>query len=98
MKAGTSPVYRAALQDSQFAETDITRAFTGRYARGLRNRFIDQHEAQAPFGFPEVGQITGPLCAASVNAGDPHGMTLWAGTGFQRAKAAPVAQLMQPFA
>src|SRR6478735_10278012 len=39
-KAGTHPAYRRALQDHAFSETVVTRSFTGRYARGLRNRFI----------------------------------------------------------
>jgi NAD(P)-dependent dehydrogenase (short-subunit alcohol dehydrogenase family) len=53
-------VYRAALRDPQFDQTVLTRVFTGRYARALRNRFIDEHEQDAMFGFPEVAIITGP--------------------------------------
>ena len=94
-EAGSSPVHRAALQDPQFTETVVTKSFSGRYARGLRNRFIDDHEAQAPFGYPEVHYMTGPLRAASVRAGDPHGTNVWAGTGFTSIKSAPVADIMK---
>jgi nitronate monooxygenase len=94
-EAGSSPVHRAALRDPQFTETVVTRAFSGRYARGLRNRFIDEHEAEAPFGYPEVHYLTSPLRAASVRAGDPHAVNVWAGTGFREAKAAPVAEIMR---
>jgi nitronate monooxygenase len=93
-EAGSSPVHRAALQDPAFTETAVTRAFSGRYARGLRNRFIDEHEAQAPFGYPEVHYLTSPLRAASVRAGDPHATNVWAGTGFRNARTGPVADLM----
>jgi len=93
-EAGSSPVHRAALQDPQFTETVVTRAFSGRYARGLRNRFIDEHEAEAPFGYPEIHYLTSPLRAASVRAGDPHAVNVWAGTGFQQAKSAPVAAII----
>lgn len=55
-EAGTNSVHRAALKDPNFTETVVTRAFTGRYARGLRNRFIDEHEAEASFGFPRDRQ------------------------------------------
>ena len=82
-EAGSSPVHRAALQDPQFAETVVTRCFSGRYARGLRNRFIDDHDGAAPFGYPEIHYLTSPLRAAAVRAGDPHGTNVWAGTGFQ---------------
>ncbi|UNB54474.1 nitronate monooxygenase [Mycolicibacterium sp. YH-1] len=93
-EAGSSPVHRAALQDPQFSETAVTRCFSGRYARGLRNRFIDEHDAAAPFGYPEIHYLTSPLRAAAVRAGDPHGVNVWAGTGFRKAKAAPVADII----
>jgi nitronate monooxygenase len=93
-EAGSSPVHRAALQDPRFTETVVTRAFSGRYARGLRNRFIDEHEAEAPFGYPEIHWLTSPLRAASVRAGDPHAVNVWAGTGFRNAKAATVADII----
>ena len=94
-EAGSSPVHRAALQDPQFTETVVTKSFSGRYARGLHNRFIDEHEAQAPFGYPEIHYLTGPLRAAAVRARDPHGTNVWAGTGFKSIKAAPVAEIMK---
>ncbi|HZN80919.1 MAG TPA: nitronate monooxygenase [Mycobacterium sp.] len=93
-ESGSSPVHRAALQDPRFTETVVTRAFSGRYARGLRNRFIDEHEAEAPFGYPEIHWLTSPLRAASVRAGDPQAVNVWAGTGFRNAKAATVADIM----
>ncbi|MCG5430718.1 nitronate monooxygenase [Mycobacterium sp. MYCO198283] len=94
-EAGTNPVHRAALRDPQFTETAVTKAFSGRYARGLRNRFIDEHEPQAPFGYPELHYLTGPLRAAAVKAGDPHAVSLWAGTGFRRARGAPAAEIVR---
>jgi nitronate monooxygenase len=93
-EAGSSPVHRAALQDRQFTETAVTRAFSGRYARGLRNRFIDEHEAQAPFGYPEIHWLTSPLRQASVRAGDPEAVNIWAGTGFRQARTGSVADVM----
>jgi nitronate monooxygenase len=72
----------------------VTRAFSGRFARGLRNRFIDEHEAQAPFGYPQIHYLTSPVRAASVRAGDPHATNVWAGTGFKKARAASVATIM----
>jgi nitronate monooxygenase len=93
-EAGSSPVHRAALRDPQFTETVVTRAFSGRYARGLRNRFIDEHEAEAPFGYPEIHWLTSPLRAASVQAGDPHAVNVWAGTGFRNARTGSVAEII----
>lgn len=94
-ESGSSPVHRAALQDPQFTETVVTKSFSGRYARGLRNRFVDDHEAQAPFGYPEIHYLTGPLRAGSVRAGDPHGTNIWAGTGFPSIRTGSVADIMK---
>ena len=97
-EAGSSPVHRGALQDSQSAETAVTRCFSGRYARGLRNRFIEDHDGAAPFGYPEIHHMTSPLRAAAVRAGDPHGTNVWAGTGFKKARAASVADIISDLA
>ena len=56
---------------------------------------LAEHEAEAPFGYPEVHYLTSPLRAASVRAGDPHAVNVWAGTGFRHAKAAPVAEIVK---
>ena len=93
-EAGSSAVHRAALTDGAFTETAVTKAFSGRYARGLRNRFIDEHDAQAPFGYPEVHYLTSPLRKASVAAGDPHATNVWAGTGFRHITSGPAADIV----
>lgn len=97
-EAGTNPVHRAALRNPHFTETVMTRAFTGRYARALRNRFFDDHEPDAIFGFPQVAMMIAPIHAAAVRLGDPHGMALWAGAGFRHAKAAPAADIVRELA
>ncbi|GAB3241722.1 nitronate monooxygenase [Mycolicibacterium hippocampi] len=97
-EAGSSAVHRAALRDPQFTETVVTRAFSGRYARGLRNRFVDEHEALAPFGYPEVHYLTSPVRAAAVRAGDPQAVNVWAGTGYRQAEPAPAASIVEKLA
>ncbi len=93
-ESGSSPVHRRALQSSHFDDTVVTRAFSGRYARGLRNRFVNTHDGQAPLGYPEIHWLTSPLRAASVRAGDPNDTNVWAGTGFRQAATGSVATLM----
>jgi nitronate monooxygenase len=91
-------VHRAALCDPQFDQTALTRAFTGRYARALRNRFIDEHEQDAMFGFPEVAAMTSPIQAAALKVGDPHGVALWAGAAFKDAKPGSAADIVRDLA
>jgi nitronate monooxygenase len=97
-EAGTNPVHCAALCDPQFRQTVVTRAFTGRYARALRNRFIDKHEADAVFGFPQVAMLTAAIQAAAVKLGDPHGAALWAGAAFRHARTGSAADIVRELA
>ena len=94
-EAGTHPTHRAALHDKAFPDTVVTRAFTGRYARALRNGFVDRHGNQAPFGFPQIGLMTAPLQSAARDTDDPHGMALWAGTNFRQARKGCVAEIFR---
>ncbi len=94
-EAGTNSTHRAALTDPRFTETVATRAFTGRMARGLRNTFVDRFDGDAPSGYPSVHQMTRPLRAAASAAGDADWTHLRAGTGWQRAYAAPAADIVR---
>ncbi len=97
-ESGASATHRAALADPARTETVLTRAFTGRPARGLRNAFIDAHEAQAPLGYPAVHHLTSPLRKAAAAAGEPDCVHLWAGTGYRHATAEPVADILRRLA
>jgi nitronate monooxygenase len=93
-EAGTSASHRAALQDQRFTRTALTRAFTGRTARGLVNGFLREHP-DAPRGYPEVHHVTRPMRAAAAASGDLDRLHLWAGEGWQRISAAPAADLVR---
>lgn len=93
-EAGTSAVHRKALADPGFTETALTRAFTGRLARGLRNRFIDDFAAAAPAVYPQVHHLTKPIRTAAAKAGQPDWVHLWAGTGWRAARKEPAAQTL----
>lgn len=94
-EAGTSATHRAALLDGRFADTIVTRAYSGRYARGLLNRFAREHDAHAPRGYPEVHYLTKPLRAAATRAGDADVPNLWAGTGWRQIRAEPARAVVE---
>lgn len=97
-EAGTPEVHRRALTDSTFAKTSVTRAFTGRYARSLHNRFIDDHGADGISAFPNVAFLTGPVLAAAARIGDPNGTSLWAGVEFRQSVSGPAASIVASLA
>lgn len=93
-EAGTHPVHRRALCDERFTETVVTQALSGRYARSLANDFTARFSDAAPPGYPQVNQITGPVRAASLMAGDPHATNLWAGTAWRATKTGTAAEIV----
>ncbi|MGD1241904.1 NAD(P)H-dependent flavin oxidoreductase [Mycobacterium seoulense] len=97
-ESGASATHQAALTDPTYTETVLTHAFTGRPARGLRNAFIDAHEAHAPLGYPALHHLTSPLRKAAAAAGRPDYVHLWAGTGYRHATAEPAAEILQRLA
>jgi nitronate monooxygenase len=93
-EAGTSPAHREALK--QRRPTRLTRAFTGRRARGAVNRFLREHE-DAPAAYPEVHYATAPIRAAAREAGDAEGLNLWAGQAHWLAREEPAATVVERF-
>lgn len=93
-EAGTPQAHRRALLSGRYRDTVVTRAFTGRPARGLRNEFAQRFDEFAPAGYPEVHRLTRPLRAAAAAAADPANLHLWAGTGWQAVTAEPAATVV----
>lgn len=93
-EAGTNPAHRTAMKNQLFGNTIVSRAFSGRYARGLENEFVRLLDTVAPLGYPEVNQMTLPIREAAAAVEDPNGMNLWAGTAFREARPGPVADII----
>ncbi|MGH9455970.1 MAG: NAD(P)H-dependent flavin oxidoreductase, partial [Terriglobia bacterium] len=82
----------AAVQDT----TVITRAFSGRPARGLANAFIARllgmEDAILPY--PLQNALTRPMRNAAAKRGDEGFLSLWAGQGVSRARSMPAGELV----
>ncbi|KAA9393913.1 nitronate monooxygenase [Kocuria coralli] len=94
-ESGASPVHKDALADPGRTGTTVTRAFSGRPARALRNAFTDRFTDLAPLGFPALHHLTGPIRKAATAAGDPEAVNLWAGEGFRDATDEPAAVVLR---
>jgi len=95
-EAGTSQAHREALQGD--GATRLTRAFTGRRARGIVNRFMHDHDAFAPHGYPQIHYATAPIRAAARQLADPDGLNLWAGAGYRHAREGSASELVERWA
>jgi nitronate monooxygenase len=92
-ESGANPAHKAALADPGFERTALTRAFSGRPARGLLNDFMRAHP-DAPAAYPEINNATRPLRATAARAGDVHRMSLWAGEGYRQATDRSAAEVV----
>ncbi|MFF9805867.1 nitronate monooxygenase [Streptomyces coeruleorubidus] len=97
-ESGANALHKQALTNPLFVRTELTRAFSGRPARGLVNRFLREHGPYAPAAYPEIHHLTSPLRKAAAKAGDAQGMALWAGQGHWMARELPAGQLVEVLA
>lgn len=96
-ESGAPPVHREALMASDGSDTRPTRAFSGRPARGIVNRYMEmmrKHEEELP-DFPLMNTVTGPLRKASAEAGLPDFHALWSGQAVGLNRALPAAELVE---
>jgi nitronate monooxygenase len=101
-EAGIPEAYKNAILGAREHQTRITRAFSGRQARGIVNRFmteIDRPEtAEALLPFPLQNALTRPLRDAAAQQGRAEFLSLWAGQGLSLARRQPAAALVERLA
>jgi nitronate monooxygenase len=80
-EAKISAPYRAALAHAGDESTVLTNVFTGRPARGIRNKAVDSLGPVAPDApaFPHAAAALAPLRAGAERAGSGDFSPLWAG-------------------
>jgi nitronate monooxygenase len=95
-EAGAAECYKQALLGARDDATRVTRAFSGRPARGIVNRFMEEvdREPDAILPFPLQNALTRPLRTAAAKAGRAEFLSLWAGQGTRMARRIPAAELV----
>ncbi|MCB0163979.1 MAG: nitronate monooxygenase [Anaerolineae bacterium] len=96
-ESGAHPLHKAALRDSIDTSTTVTRAFSGKAARGITNQFILEmipHQAELP-PYPVQNSLTGSIRRAAAQQERPEFMSLWAGQGAPLGQSKPAAELVE---
>jgi nitronate monooxygenase len=95
-ESGAPPVYKRALVEAKYDTTVITRAFSGRPARGLTNAFIAMvaGKEHSILPFRQQNDLTRPMRNAAGQQGVAGFISLWAGQGVARSRAMPAADLV----
>lgn len=87
MESGAGPAYRRRLIEATEADTVVTRAFTGRAARSVRNRFVEEYEraGQEPLAWPLQRAAARDIYQAAQAQGNGDYQLLLAGQGLRMA-------------
>jgi nitronate monooxygenase len=96
-EATTSKPWRRAAETASDDPTRLTRAFTGRHARGIENRFMRlMHGVQDDVpAYPVQNRLTQPLRAAAAQVDDPEMLSLWAGQAVRLARSGPAGDMIR---
>ena len=93
-EAGVPPAYQEAILGAREDGTRTTRAFSGRPARGIVNRFMREVEGGDVLPFPLQNALTRPLRTAAARANRAEFLSLWAGQGVRMARRQKAADLV----
>jgi nitronate monooxygenase len=101
-ESGAPAPYKQALLSAKQDTTVITRAFSGRPARGLSNRFIARVNSMVASGkeefilpFRQQNDLTRPMRNAAGQKGVADYISLWAGQGVRRSRQMPATELVK---
>lgn len=80
-ESGAPDGYRRRVREARDTDTVVTRAVSGRPARGIRNRLVETMEAAGPpaLGYPAQAGATAALRASAARSDEPEAIALWAG-------------------
>ena len=95
-ESGAPETHKHAVLEGTEESTVVTPAFTGRHARGVRNRLVreleDKLDRLAPFPFQAL--VAADIRAEAARRGDPELLTMLAGQGLRLARAKPAGELV----
>jgi nitronate monooxygenase len=96
-ESGASQAYKRAILSAKQDTTVITRAYSGRPARGLKNAWIEKVNERKDLilPFPVQNALTRAMRIAAAKAGNPGYLSLWAGKGVTRARSMPAGELVR---
>lgn len=93
-ECGASKVHKNAILHSEEKATTVTRAFTGKYARGLKNKFTELLQEAEVAPYPLQHYLTLQIRQESAKQNKPEYLSLWMGENSYLAKGAPVQEIV----
>lgn len=94
-ECAASRLHKEAILSSDQQSTTLTKAFTGKYARGLKNRFTEQLKEAIVAPYPIQHYLTQPIRKESARQNTHEYMSLWMGENSFLAKEASVKEIIE---
>jgi nitronate monooxygenase len=96
-ESGASPLHRAALLSGKAGRTALTRGFTGRLARGIRNQLMETMSAPSVeiLPYPLQRHLVRNVSNLAEKAGRAELMTMWAGQSANLARDMKATELLE---
>lgn len=98
-EAGTAAAHKEAILSGREDSTRVTRAFSGRPARGITNRFMEEVEAGVePLPFPLQNTLTREMRSAARREERADLLSLWSGQGVRMSRRQGAGALVRGIA
>ena len=96
-ESGAHPLYKQAVIDATENNTVLTKAFSGKSARGIRNEFIEMMEGVPIAPYPYQNDLTKKIRSEASSQGRPEFMSLWAGESVEETVGGTVREIVEKF-
>lgn len=94
-ESGASAAHKRYVLEEGRRGTALTRAFSGRHARGIRNTFIERMAGADVLPFPLQNGLTAPLRKAALERDDGEFQALWAGANYRQCRGGSARELVR---
>ena len=94
-ESGASAAHRQFLLGEHQRGTELTKAYSGRPARGIVTEFMQLMRGKTTLPFPIQNSVTSAIRKAAAERNDGEYQSLWAGTNYILCKDENVVELMQ---
>lgn len=96
-ESGAHPLYKQTILDAEEGCTVLTKAFSGKSARGIRNPFITMMENTPIAPYPIQNDLTKKIRSEAATQGRPEFMSLWAGESVHETTSGHVKEIVDTF-
>ncbi|MBF4500799.1 nitronate monooxygenase [Savagea sp. SN6] len=94
-ESGASIIHKQSLLESQEGDFVVTKAFSGKEARGIRNTFIEEMKNEVLAPYPIQHWLTSRLRKESIKQNDPNYTSMWSGERGHLAQSGTVQELLK---